>query len=177
MDRLRLPAILLLAIAALILTPTTKAAGVGQRAPDFTGGGPWFNTGGKALTLAALKGKVVAVEMWTAGCSNCLNVLPSLRQWDARYRDSGLVIVGVHSPEFAHEHSEQYVRESVAKLGIRYAVVMDNGFKIWKAYNNIYWPTIYLIDKKGAVRYSHIGEGNYDDTESMIRQLLAEGIS
>ena len=176
-SQVRLSGILLIVIAALFLTPTAKAAGVGQRAPDFTGGGPWFNTGGKALTLADLKGKVVAVEMWTAGCYNCRNVIPSLRQWDARYRDKGLMIVGVHSPEFSHEHSEQYVRDSVAKLGIRYAVVMDNGFKIWKAYNNIYWPTIYIVDKKGVVRYSHIGEGEYAETENMIKQLLAEGVS
>ncbi len=167
---------LLIGLAALILSTPASAAGIGRKAPDFTGAGPWFNTSGKALRLADLRGKVVAVEMWTAGCYNCRNVIPSLRQWDARYREQGLAIVAVHAPEFSHERSEQYVRESVAKLAIRYPVVMDNGFKIWRAYNNVYWPTIYLIDKRGIVRYSHIGEGNYDETESMIRRLLAEGV-
>ncbi|MGQ0567912.1 MAG: redoxin domain-containing protein [Armatimonadota bacterium] len=166
----------LVVLAALILATSAGAAGVGRKAPDFTAGGPWVNTNGKALTLADLKGRVVAVEMWTAGCYNCLNVIPSLKQWDARYRQQGLVIVGVHAPEFARERSEQYVRSSVAKLGIRYPVVMDNGFKIWRSYNNVYWPTIYLVDKKGVIRYSHIGEGSYEETEKMIRQLLAESV-
>jgi alkyl hydroperoxide reductase subunit AhpC len=101
-------------------------------------------------------------------------VLPSLKQWHARYRQQGLVIVGVHAPEFRHEHSQDYVRGKIASLGITYPVVMDNGFRIWRAYNNVYWPTLYLIDKKGIVRYSHIGEGNYEATETMIRRLLAE---
>ena len=161
-------------VATLALGGRADAARAGRTAPDFSAGGPWFNTGGRPLTLAALRGKVVAVEIWTAGCYNCLNVLPSLKQWDARYRSQGLVIVGVHAPEFRHERSEQYVRNRVANLGIRYPVVMDNGFRIWRAYNNIYWPTIYLVDKRGIIRYSHAGEGNYDATESMIRSLLAE---
>ncbi len=101
-------------------------------------------------------------------------MIPDLKKWHARYFDQGLVIVGVHSPEFSYEHSERYVRESIAKLGIKYAVVMDNDFRIWRAYNNVYWPTVYLIDKKGAIRYKHIGEGAYDETERMIRQLLGE---
>lgn len=172
---MRVIGFLLVALALLILSTPAGAASTGLRAPDFTGGGPWFNTGGKVLTLADLKDKVVAVEMWTAGCYNCRNVIPSLRQWDARYRDRGLIIVGVHAPEFSHEHSVDYVRTSIARLGIRYPVVMDNGFKIWRAYNNSYWPTIYLLDKKGVIRYSHIGEGEYDETENVIRKLLSEG--
>jgi thiol-disulfide isomerase/thioredoxin len=167
---------LVVALALVILCTSAGATGIGRTAPDFAEGGPWFNTGGKPLTLVDLKGKVVAVEMWTASCYNCLNVLPSLRQWDSGYHDKGLVIVGVHSPEFPHEHSVDYVRTSIVKLGIHYPVVMDNGFKIWRAYNNAYWPTIYLIDKKGIIRYLHIGEGAYDGTESMIRQLLEEKV-
>lgn len=146
----------------------------GQRAADFTGGGPWFNTGGKALTIQGLRGKVVAVEMWTAGCYNCRNVIGDLKKWHARYRDQGLVIVAVHAPEFSYERSEGYVRVAIAKLGIRYAVVMDNNFRVWRAYNNVYWPTIYLVDKRGLVRYRHIGEGAYAETEQMIRILLKE---
>jgi thiol-disulfide isomerase/thioredoxin len=149
---------------------------LGRKAPDFTAGGPWFNTAGKALSLAHLRGRVVAVEMWTAGCYNCLNVLPSLKQWDARYRSRGLVTVGVHTPEFSHERAEAYVRRKVADLGIKYPVVMDNGYRIWRAYNNGYWPTIYLVDKKGLIRYSHIGEGNYEQIEDMIQRLLAENV-
>jgi thiol-disulfide isomerase/thioredoxin len=170
---LRVFTLSLAAIVALGLAAPTSAA-VGRRAPEFTAGGPWFNTGGRALTLAELRGKVVAVEMWTAGCYNCRNVLPALKRWDVAYRAKGLVIVGVHAPEFRHERSPEYVRASIAKLGVRYPVVMDNGFKIWRAYNNVYWPTIYLLDKKGIIRYSHVGEGAYEATENKIKELLAE---
>ncbi len=164
-------------LLALFLTGMITPAGTAmaaQRAPDFTGGGPWLNTGGQVLSLAALSRKVVAVEMWTAGCYNCRNVVPWLKTWDDEYRAQGLIIVGVHTPEFAHERSAQYVREAVAKLGIRYPVVMDNDFRIWKAYRNVYWPTLYLINKKGLIRYTHVGEGAYEETERMIKQLLAE---
>lgn len=155
------------------LAADAHAAGA-KKAPDFTGGGAWFNTGGKVLSITGLQGKVVAVKMWTAGCYNCLNVLPYIKQWDARYRDQGLVIVGVHSPEFSYERSEAYVQKAVAKLGIRFPVVMDNGFRIWRAYNNVYWPTLYLVDRKGTIRYKHIGEGAYEETEQMIKRLLNE---
>jgi thiol-disulfide isomerase/thioredoxin len=164
--------ILFLAVVGLVGQPGGAATAI--PAPDFTGGGPWFNTGGKALALADLRGKVVAVEMWTGGCINCLNTLPYVKEWDAKYRAKGLVIVGVHSPEFQHEHAVDYVRKAIAREGITYPVVMDNDFRIWNAYGNEYWPTLYLIDKKGAIRYSHIGEGEYDTTERMIAQLLAE---
>lgn len=166
-------------LLAFILIGVITSAGIvlaAQRAPDFTGGGPWLNTGGQVLNLAALSGKVVAVEMWTAGCYNCRNVMPWLKTWDDKYRSKGLIIVGVHSPEFENERSAQYVREAVAKLGIRYPVVMDNDCMIWKAYRNVYWPTLYLVDKKGQIRYTHIGEGAYEETERMIKQLLAEPV-
>jgi len=147
-----------------------------QKAPDFMGGGPWLNTGGQVLNLTALQGKVVAVEIWTAGCYNCRNVVPWLKTWDDKYRWQGLIIVGVHSPEFDHERSAQYVRDAVVNLGIRYPVVLDNDFRIWKAFRNVYWPTLYLIDKKGWIRYTHAGEGAYEETERMIKQLLGETI-
>jgi thiol-disulfide isomerase/thioredoxin len=165
--------ILMLPTLLGLIGQAAGATGV-STAPDFVGGGPWFNTGGKALAMADLRGKVVAVEMWTGGCINCLNTLPYIKQWDAKYRARGLVIVGVHSPEFQYEHSQQYVQEVVAKQGITYPVVMDNDFRIWKAYKNAYWPTLYLIDKKGTIRYNHIGEGEYDTTERLIGQLLTE---
>ncbi len=164
----------ILFLAVVGLTAQLGGAAGAVRAPDFVGGGPWFNTGGTTLTIAELRGKVVAVEMWTGGCINCLNTLPYVKEWDARYRAKGLVVVGVHSPEFQHEHAVDYVRAAIAREGIHYPVVMDNDFRIWKAYKNVYWPTLYLIDKKGVIRYNHIGEGEYDATERMITQLLAE---
>jgi thiol-disulfide isomerase/thioredoxin len=144
-----------------------------SKAPDFIGGGPWFNTEAP-LTLAGLRGKVVAVEMWAAGCINCINTFPYVKRWDAAYRSKGLVIVGVHSPEFQHEHAVGYVKAAIAREGLTYPVVMDNDFRIWNAYKNEYWPTLYLIDKRGTIRYTHIGEGEYDATERMIAKLLAE---
>jgi thiol-disulfide isomerase/thioredoxin len=161
-------------LAVLGLAAAPGLGRVGKVAPNFAGGGPWFNTDGKPLTIQELQGKVVAVEMWTAGCYNCRNVIPSLKDWYARYRDQGFTIVAVHAPEFSYERSERYVRESVGKLGIKYPVVMDNNFRIWRAYNNVYWPTLYLVDKKGVIRYQHIGEGAYDETDRVIRQLLKE---
>jgi len=171
MRSLLMPVMLLAVVAVAVLPGGAVNA---PKAPDFIGGGPWFNTSGKTLTLADLQGKVVAVEMWTGGCINCINTLPYVKQWDAKYRAKGLVTVGVHSPEFQHEHSQQYVQNAIAKQGIKYPVVMDNDFKIWDAYRNAYWPALYLIDKKGFIRYKHIGEGEYDTTERTIAQLLAE---
>lgn len=164
----------LVVLAAVGFAALPGGAVGAMKAPDFTGGGPWLNTGGKALSLAGLQGKVVAVEMWTGDCINCINTLPYVKQWDAKYRAKGLVIVGVHTPEFAYEHSQQFVQESIARRGLTYPVVMDNDYKIWDAYGNIYWPTLYLIDKKGYIRYTHIGEGDYDVTDRTIAQLLAE---
>lgn len=164
--------LLLVTLAGMIAPVGTIMAA--QSAPDFIGGGPWFNSGGQALHIAALRGKVVAVEIWTAGCYNCLNVIPALKTWDEKYRSQGLVIIGVHSPEFDNERSADYVRTAVARLGIRYPVVLDNDFRIWKAYHNGYWPALYLVDKKGLIRFTHIGEGAYDETERLIKQLLAE---
>jgi len=163
----------LLAIGVLALAVSAAASGAAT-APGFAGGGPWYNTGGQPLTLSDLHGKVVAVDMWTAGCINCLDILPYVKQWYAKYRDHGLVVVGVHTPEFEHEHSLQYVQDAVTRLGVAFPVVVDNDYRIWHAYNNEYWPTVYLIDKQGRLRYSHIGEGDYGTTERMIQRLLAE---
>ncbi len=179
MRYLLMPAVLLVLVGLGGLSSAGLAGKPGAaadtvKAPDFTGGGPWFNSSGKALTLADLRGKVVAVEMWTGGCINCINTLSSVKSWDAKYRAKGLVIVGVHTPEFKHEHSQQFVQDRIAHFGIKYPVVMDNDYRIWDAYKNVYWPTLYLIDKKGFIRYKHIGEGEYDTTEQTIARLLAE---
>ena len=171
---MRYALVCLLVVAAVGFAARSEGAVDPQKAPDFIGGGPWLNTGGKALTLADLRGKVVAVEMWTGDCINCVNTLPYVKEWDAKYRAKGLVTVGVHTPEFSYEHSQQFVQDTIARRGLTYPVVMDNDYKIWNAYRNIYWPTLYLIDKKGYIRYTHIGEGDYDVTDRTIAQLLSE---
>ena len=135
----------------------------------------WFNTlGGRPESLRALRGRVVLVDFWTYTCINCLRTLPYLEAWDRRYRDAGLTIVGVHTPEFAFEHDAGNVANAIKRLGIRYPVVQDNEMGTWNAYANMYWPADYLVDATGEVRYADIGEGNYDKTEAAIRSLLAE---
>jgi thiol-disulfide isomerase/thioredoxin len=144
-------------------------------APDFTGNQRWFNTpGGGPLSLKALRGKVVLVDFWTYTCINCLRTLPYLEAWDARYRHDGLVIVGVHSPEFPFEQDAGNVAAAISREGIRYPVAQDNALKTWNAWGNQYWPADYLIDAKGEVRDVHFGEGAYDRTEMAIRALLTE---
>jgi cytochrome c biogenesis protein CcdA/thiol-disulfide isomerase/thioredoxin len=144
-------------------------------APEFAGISRWLNTPeGHPLTVAGLRGKVVLVDFWTYSCVNCLRTLPYLRAWDKAYRDKGLQIVGVHTPEFAFEHEADNVRGAVARLGVRYPVALDNDFGTWNAYGNRYWPAKYLIDRDGHVRFVHFGEGAYGETEQVIRRLLAE---
>ena len=140
-------------------------------APEFAAG-DWINS--EPLTLQSLRGRVVLVEFWTFGCYNCRNTLPSIKDWDARYRDRGLTVVGVHSPEFAEEKKLENVRREVSSLGIHYPVVTDNEYATWQAYNVEAWPTIVVLDKLGRVRWTHQGEGAYDQTESVIQKLLAE---
>ncbi len=145
------------------------------RAGRFQGISEWLNTpGGKGLTQSDLRGKVVLVDFWTYSCINCLRTLPHLRAWDATYRPKGLVIVGVHTPEFAFEHEVSNVRKATRKLRIRYPVAIDNDYKTWEAFNNQYWPAEYLFDRSGKLRNQHFGEGEYDKTEGLIRELLAE---
>jgi cytochrome c biogenesis protein CcdA/thiol-disulfide isomerase/thioredoxin len=144
-------------------------------APDFRGNQRWFNTpGGRPLSLAALRGKVVLVDFWTYTCINCLRTLPYLEAWDARYRRDGLVIVGVHSPEFPFERDAGNVAAAIEREGIRYPVAQDNKLATWDAWGNQYWPAEYLIDARGQVRDAHFGEGEYDRTEMNIRALLKE---
>jgi cytochrome c biogenesis protein CcdA/thiol-disulfide isomerase/thioredoxin len=139
-------------------------------APGFQGVDAWLNS--KPLTLKGLRGKVVLVDFWTYSCINCLRTLPHLEAWDARYRRAGLVIVGVHTPEFAFEHVVSNVRAAAKRLGVRYPVAIDNGYKTWDAYGNDAWPAEYLIDRSGHVREIKKGEGDYDGTERTIRTLL-----
>jgi cytochrome c biogenesis protein CcdA/thiol-disulfide isomerase/thioredoxin len=144
-------------------------------APDFQGTQRWFNTpGGRPLHLARLRGRVVLVDFWTYTCINCLRTFPYLRAWDARYRDRGLTIVGVHTPEFQFEKDAANVADAVAANRLGYPVAQDNRYATWNAYGNQYWPASYLIDAKGHVRYVHFGEGDDAQTEAAIRSLLAE---
>src|SRR5919107_188265 len=127
------------------------------------------------LTMADLKGKVVLVNFWTYSCINVLRTLPHLIDWNTKYGgDKGLVIVGVHTPEFGFEKNTDFVKTSLQKYGIKYPVIQDNDYKIWNAYGNNYWPRMYLVDDKGVIRYDKIGEGDYNQTEKVIQLLLSE---
>ena len=150
---------------------TFVAANKAPAAPEFAKG-DWINS--DPLTLEKLRGHVVLVEFWTFGCYNCRNTLPSVKEWDARYRERGLTIVGVHTPETDSDYSIDNVRREVPGLGIKYPVVTDNDYTTWKAYGVEAWPTILVIDKQGRIRWLHVGEGKYDETESVIKALLAE---
>jgi cytochrome c biogenesis protein CcdA/thiol-disulfide isomerase/thioredoxin len=146
-------------------------------APELTGITSWLNTpDDEPLTLAGLRaqGRVVLVDFWTYSCINCQRTLPYLTAWDAAYRDQGLTIVGVHSPEFAFERERANVAERAADFGVEYPIALDNDFATWTAFDQRYWPAKYLIDRTGQVRMVHYGEGAYAETEELIRQLLAE---
>ena len=142
-------------------------------APDVHDISAWINS--RPLSLPELRGKVVLVDFWTYSCINCLRTLPYLKAWDARYRSKGLVILGVHTPEFAFERDLGNVRAAVKRLGVGYPVALDNGYGTWKAYSNNYWPADYLVDQAGRVRDVHFGEGDYAKTERNIRLLLEAG--
>jgi cytochrome c biogenesis protein CcdA/thiol-disulfide isomerase/thioredoxin len=140
--------------------------------PPIAGATQWFNS--PPLTSEMLRGKVVLVDFWTYSCINCLRTLPYLKAWNEKYRDQGLVIIGVHAPEFAFEKDQHNVEQAIHDLGITYPVAMDNQYVIWNAYHNQYWPAHYLIDAQGRVRDQHFGEGAYQETEQMIQTLLKE---
>ncbi len=145
---------------------------VGNLAPEFGGIEAWINGG--PLTMEELRGRVVLIDFWTYTCINCINTYPFLRQMQARYADEGLVIVGVHSPEFAFEKDYDNVVAATKKDNLVWTMAQDNDFVTWRRYGNRYWPAEYLIDKGGVVRYTHFGEGAYAETEAVIRELLAE---
>lgn len=140
-------------------------------APDFQGIQQWFNS--PSLSLAALKGQVVLVDFWTHACINCLRTLPHVNRWAETYRGQGLVVVGVHTPEFSFERSASNVQAAIKRHGVKHPVAMDNGYVTWKAYENSYWPAHYLVDGRGRIRYRHFGEGEYARTEAAIQALLA----
>ena len=141
-------------------------------APEFRGIVEWQNS--EPLTIAGSRGQVVLIDFWTYSCVNCLRTLPFVKAWHEEYADDGLVIVGVHSPEFAFERVPSNVRRASRDLGVTYPVALDNGFATWGAWHNQYWPAKYLVDKRGRIRYAHFGEGDYEETEQAIQMLLGE---
>ena len=141
-------------------------------APEFQAIEGWINSG--PLTMESLRGKVVVIDFWTYSCINCLRTLPHVRAWDEAYRDDGLVIVGVHTPEFAFEREPDNVRRAVRDHGIDYPVALDPEYGTWHAWLNRYWPAKYFVDRRGHLRYAHFGEGDYEESEQIIRRLLAE---
>lgn len=143
------------------------------QAPELQGIASWIN--GDPLRLAELKGKVVLIDFWTYSCINCIRTLPHLEAWYKAYAADGLVIIGVHSPEFSFEHELANVQNFVSENDITYPVALDNTFTTWRAYNNRYWPASYFIDREGKIRHTHFGEGDYEENEKVIRALLAEG--
>jgi cytochrome c biogenesis protein CcdA/thiol-disulfide isomerase/thioredoxin len=152
--------------------PASKALPVEGSLPSLAGGVEWLNS--PPLTPDELKGKVVLVDFWTYSCINCLRSIPYVRAWADKYKDQGLVVIGVHAPEFAFEKNIGNVKQAVAKLRIDYPVAVDNDYAIWRAFNNEYWPADYFIDAKGQIRHHFFGEGDYAESEKVIQQLLAE---
>jgi len=145
-------------------------------APEIIPGGEWFNLpeGQGSLKISDLRGKVVLVDFWTYTCINCIRTLPYIKAWDEKYRDMGLVVIGVHTPEFEFEKSAENVKKAISDFGLEYPIVQDNNYATWNAYTNHYWPAKYLVDKDGKIRYTHFGEGDYDKTEEVIQSLLKE---
>ena len=158
-----------LALSAAIASAGTEAP---RAAPEFAGIDNWLNSG--PLTMAQLRGKAVLVDFWTFDCINCLHTLPFVKSWHQKYKDQGLVVVGVHTPEYAFERKLDNLKTAVQRNGITYPVAQDNRYATWGAYANQYWPALYLVDKKGEVVYTHFGEGNYAETEAAIRKVLAQ---
>ncbi|WP_186132213.1 cytochrome c biogenesis protein DipZ [Burkholderia gladioli] len=157
---------------AAMLRVSAPALPVEGDAPSLAGATEWLNS--PPLTNASLRGKVVLVDFWTYSCINCLRTLPYVKAWARKYRNDGLVVIGVHAPEFAFERDIGNVKKAMHDLGVTYPVAIDNGYSIWRAFNNEYWPAHYFIDAQGRVRYHHFGEGDYVQSERAIQQLLVE---
>ena len=149
-----------------------RGGSIGNCAPEFSGINAWINS--DPLTMQELRGRVVLIDFWTYTCINCIRTYPHLKAWHSRYSDDGLVIIGVHSPEFEFEADYDNVVEASENDGIIWPVAQDNEFEAWRSYSNRYWPAKYLVDKDGVVRYTHFGEGDYAETETMIRELLLD---
>jgi thiol-disulfide isomerase/thioredoxin len=145
---------------------------VHETLPSFAGAVGWLNS--KPLTPAGLRGKVVLVQFWTYTCVNWLRTLPYVRAWAEKYKDKGLVVIGVHTPEFGFEKNIDNIRRAMKEMGIEYPVAIDSNYALWNAFGNEYWPALYLIDARGRIRRHHFGEGDYEQSERAIQQLLVE---
>ncbi|MBS1517766.1 MAG: redoxin domain-containing protein [Bacteroidetes bacterium] len=157
-----------------IKKPLIELTGAGDdKTPDIKNNGRWINSE-KELTLDDLRGKVVLIEFWTFGCYNCTNTLPYLKQWYEKYKSQDFKMIGIHCPEFDNERNFDNVSKSVEELGIKYPVLTDNDFSVWRKFDVHAWPTIFLIDKSGEIRYKKVGEGKYETTENKIIELLSE---
>ncbi|HZZ12857.1 MAG TPA: cytochrome c biogenesis protein DipZ [Paraburkholderia sp.] len=159
-------------IMRVSLPTSSTALPVQGRLPSLDGATTWLNS--TPLSSDALHGKVVVVNFWTYSCINCLRTLPYLKTWAQRYREDGLVVVGVHTPEFGFEHDAGNVKRALSDLNIQYPVAIDNAYRIWQAFGNQYWPAFYIVDAQGRIRHHHFGEGGYGEAEQAIRQLLAD---
>lgn len=157
---------------AMMMSAGGNSAGAPDALPDLSGATAWINS--PPLTPESLRGKVVVIDFWTYSCINCLRSLPYIQAWYDKYKESGLVVIGVHTPEFPFEKDEANVRKAVRNLGVDYPVAMDNDYRIWRGFNNRFWPAHYFIDATGRIRYHHFGEGNYEESEAWIRSLLEE---
>src|SRR5262252_2448245 len=160
--------------AVLIFVVGAIAAGIGDegRLPDFDGAVGWLNSA--PLNSKSLRGKVILVNFWTYSCINSLRELPYMKAWAAKYKEAGLVVIGVHAPEFAFERDSANVKNAVQDLKIPYPIPIDSNHSIWRAFRNEYWPADYFVDAKGRIRYHHFGEGEYVKSERVIQTLLRE---
>lgn len=158
--------------AMMMMSPGGDAAGIPKTLPDLTGATAWINSA--PLTAELLRGKVVLVDFWAYSCINCLRSLPTLESWYIKYKDSGLVVVGIHTPEFPFEKNEANVRKAVRKFGVEFPVAMDNDYRLWRGFHNQFWPADYFIDATGRVRFHHFGEGGDEQSEAWICSLLEE---
>jgi thiol-disulfide isomerase/thioredoxin len=157
-------------VQQIACTPVTaRSEGV---LPSFSGATQWLNS--PPLTPAGLRGKVVLVDFWTYTCINWLRTLPYVRAWDAKYREQGLVVIGAHTPEFPFEKDIDNVRWAAKEMDVNYPIAVDSDYGVWRAFDNNYWPAVYVADAKGGIRYHHFGEGAYDETERVIQRLLSE---
>jgi thiol-disulfide isomerase/thioredoxin len=154
-------------------TPTSTLFNENKPAPELIGITKWLNTD-RPLTLQELRGKVVLIDFWTNQCINCIRTLPYVTKWYDTYHDQGFTVIGVHTPELAYEYTVKSIEAAIKQYNIHYPVAQDNNYKTWNAYSNEYWPGFYLIDKNGIIRRTHFGEGEYDETEQAIKQLLSE---
>lgn len=180
-DRIRAVGVaiaLCVATCAAVSGCVGEAAGNRERvsapapAPEFVGIGGWMNA--RPQTMAGLRGKVVLVEFWTYQCINCMRVLPHVVGWDRKYRDQGLVVIGVHTPETDEERRAEGLKPAMRRFGIDFPVALDNDYRTWDAYGNFAWPATYLIDRKGRIIRRHYGEGDYAETEAAIQAALAD---